>query len=71
MVHGLSLLSHSVNMRRTTSDNEKPQLSSLFRRPKISSFDPDMVPVRSSHPTPPLASFFHSVFELASGTPCS
>jgi hypothetical protein len=49
MVHALSLLWHSGNMRRTTSDNDKPWSSGLFGWPKIRSFDPP-VELASSGP---------------------
>jgi hypothetical protein len=45
MVHALSLLWHSVNMRRTTSYNDKPWSSGLVDWPKISSLDPSLTAV--------------------------
>jgi hypothetical protein len=69
MVHALSLLWHSVNMRRTTSDNDKPWSSGLFGWPKIRSFDPSLTAVWTAHPSQPLLALFDPPVELASSGP--
>ena len=71
MVHALalSLLWHSVNMRRTTSDNDKPWSSGLFGWPKIRSFDPSSTAVWTAYPSQPLLALFDPPVELASSGP--
>jgi hypothetical protein len=69
MVHALSLLWHSVNMRRTTSDNDKPWSSGLFGWPKIRSFDPSLTAVWTAYPSQPLLALFDPPVELASSGP--
>src|SRR5829696_3888364 len=69
MVHALSLLWHSVSMRRTTSDNDKPWSSGLFGWPKIRSFDPSLPAVWTAHPSQPLLALFDPPVELASSGP--
>jgi hypothetical protein len=45
MIHSLSLIRNWVNARQTTNDNDKPRLSALLRRTKISSSDPPLTAV--------------------------
>jgi hypothetical protein len=85
MVQALSLLWHSVraatrlastsvvcanvNMRRTTSDNDKPWSSRLFGWPKIRSFDPSLTAVWTAYSPQPLLALFDPPVELASSGP--
>jgi hypothetical protein len=69
MVPPLSLLWHSVNMRQTTSENDKPWSSRLFWWPKIRSFDPSLTAVWTAYPSQPLLALFDPPVELASSGP--
>jgi hypothetical protein len=66
MIHALSLIRNWVNARRTTNDNDKPRLSALLHRTKISSSDPPLTAVCTAYATPSFLPFFHPPIELAS-----
>jgi hypothetical protein len=48
-----------LTARRMTSDNDKPRLSTLFGRPKISCFDPLLTTVRTPYATQPFLPLLH------------
>jgi hypothetical protein len=57
------------NCERATSDNDKPRLSTLFGRPKISCFDPLLTTVWTPYATQPFLPLLHPKVEIAGSGP--